>query len=85
MRERDFKKRIPVVYKNKPLMPMRWGRVKKFLKLGKGVLKYGKLGILYFKMLAKPVDVRTQDVIVGLDPGASYDGFSIISKMSKCK
>ena len=80
MRERDFRKRIPVVYKNRPLMPMRWGRVQKFLRLGKGILKYGKLGILYFKMLTKPTDIKTQDVIVGVDPGASYDGFSVVSR-----
>ena len=80
MRERDFKKRIPVVYRSKPLMPMRWGRVQKFLKLGKGILKYGKLGILYFKMLTKPTDLKTQDMVIGVDPGASYDGFSVVSK-----
>lgn len=61
-------------------MPMRWGRVRKYLKLGKGVLKYGKLGILYFKLLFKPSDLKTQEMVLGLDPGASYDGFSVVSK-----
>lgn len=51
-------------------MPMRWGRVQKYLKLGKGVLKYGKLGILYFKLVTKPSDLKTQEVVLGIDPGA---------------
>jgi len=59
---------------------MRWGRVNKYLKLGKGVLKYGKLGILYFKLTSKPTELKTQEIVLGIDPGASYDGFSVVSK-----
>ena len=59
---------------------MRWGRVNKYLKLGKGVLKYGKLGILYFKLTSKPTTLQTQEMVLGIDPGASYDGFSVVSK-----
>jgi len=69
-----------VVYRGKPLMPMRWGRVNKYLKLGKGVLKYGKLGILYFKLTSKPTTLQTQEMVLGIDLGASYDGFSVVSK-----
>ena len=69
-----------MVYRGKPLMPMRWGRVNKYLKLGKGVLKYGKLGILYFKLTSKPTTLQTQEMVLGIDLGASYDGFSVVSK-----
>jgi hypothetical protein len=80
MKERDFRKRVPVIYKTTPLMPMRYGRARKYVNLGKAKFKYDKLGILYLKLLEMPSSFNTQEIVLGIDPGASYDGFSVVSK-----
>ena len=60
---REFKKRFPVIYKGKPLMPMRIGRVQKYIKLGYGKIEYhSKLGILYFKLTKLPSSFNTQNI-----------------------
>ena len=51
----------------------------KYIKEGKGKLKYNKLGIAYLRLNFIPSDTRTQDIVLGIDPGASYDGFSVVS------
>lgn len=80
---RNLARRIPVVYRNTPLMPMRWGRAMKYVKLEKARFRLErKLGIRYLELLTKPCDMRTQKVTLGFDPGSIYDGFSIVS--SQC-
>ena len=38
-----YKSRIPVTYRNRPLMPMTWKRAKKYCKLGWGRIRSTKI------------------------------------------
>lgn len=63
-----------------PLMPMKSRRVTKCIKEGKGKIRYDrKLKIHYLQLLVKPSGFKTQDITIGIDPGSSFDGFSIVS------
>jgi hypothetical protein len=72
--------RIAVKYKGRPLMPMKSNRVSKFVKLNRGRIRYDrKLKIHYLQLLVAPSGYRTQDITIGIDPGSSFDGFSVVS------
>lgn len=71
--------RVPVVYKRIPLMPMRWKRAKRLVKSGYAKLTRNKLGIIYLKLLYEPSGYKTKSHFVGIDPGSSFDGFSVVS------
>ena len=76
-----YRKRIFVVYRNKPCMPMRLGRANKYVKLGKARFRvHRKLGIRYLELLVKPQDEKTQPIRLGFDDGSVFDGFSVVSK-----
>jgi hypothetical protein len=72
--------RIAVVYNDKPLMPMKISRVKRFIKQNKGVLKYNKLGTPYLQLINEPSGYETQEIVVSYDPGSKFDGMTIGSK-----
>ena len=73
--------RVPVIYRNTPLMPMTIGRANKYVGEGYGkFLVHPKLGIRYLKLMKKPSGFKFQPIVLGIDPGSVYDGFSIISK-----
>ena len=73
--------RIAVNYQGQPLMPMKSNRVYKFIQSGKGKIRYDrKLNIHYLQLLEAPSDYETQDITLGIDPGSSFDGLSIVSK-----
>jgi len=73
--------RIPAVYKNIPLMPMKLKKCLKFEKLGKGKFRFNnKLKIRYFELLFEPSGYDLQPLNLGIDPGSHFDGFSITSK-----
>lgn len=71
--------RVPVVYKKVPLMPMRWKRAKRLVRNGYAKLTRNKLGIVYLKLLYEPSGFKTKAHYVGIDPGSSFDGFSVVS------
>ena len=71
--------RVPVVYKRIPLMPMRWKRAKRLVRSGYAKLARNKLGIIYLKLLYQPSGYKTKEHFVGIDPGSSFDGFSVVS------
>ena len=72
--------RLPVKYQGRPLMPMKASRVKKFIAKGKGRIRYDrKLKIHYLQLLELPSGFETQDITLGIDPGSTFDGFSIVS------
>ena len=72
--------RIPVVYRNKPLMPMSWQRAKRFCRYGLGKICSTKDNFQYLKLLKEPSGYSLQPIILGIDPGANYDGFTILSE-----
>jgi hypothetical protein len=72
--------RLPVKYKGIPLMPMKSRRVSKFIKLKLGKIRYDeKVKIHYLQILKKPSGFETQAITLGLDPGSSFDGISVVS------
>ena len=78
---RNKMNRIAVRYQGTPLMPMKSNRITKFITSGKGKIRYDrKLGLHYLQLLVEPSDYATQDITIGLDPGSSFDGFSVVSK-----
>lgn len=71
--------RVPVVsYDNKPLMPTKSSRARKWVEEGKAVGKWSDVGIYYVQLLL-PSGAETQPVVVGVDPGKSYAGIGVQS------
>lgn len=72
--------KVPVKYKDKPLMPTTWKKAKKLCKEGKAVFVKDKVLGLYLKLKFKPKTTYTQSMSLGIDPGSMFDGYSIISE-----
>ena len=73
-------KRVPVVGKDgKPRMPTKASRARRWMAQGKAVAKWSKLGIFYIQLTIDP-GCQTQDIGLGLDPGAKFDGIAVVSK-----
>ena len=73
--------RMPVKYKGKALMPMKASRVNRFVKEKKAKIRFDrKLKIHYLQLLTIPSGGSVQEITLGLDPGSTFDGFSIVSK-----
>ena len=73
--------RLPVRYKGKPLMPMKGSRVNKFVKAGLAKIRYDKkLKIHYLQLLVEPESLEVQQITIGIDPGSTFDGVSIVSE-----
>ena len=72
--------RMPVKYRHHVLMPMKSRRVTKFIKEHKARIRYDrKLKIHFLQLLQEPSGYETQEMTLGIDPGSSFDGFSIVS------
>ena len=80
MEIRKTSKRLPVLYKNKSLMPTKWKKAKRLVKIGKAKFKYNKIGVRYLVLKFKPSGLKTQDIHLALDPGSHFDGISVLSK-----
>lgn len=72
--------RVPVVWDRKPLMPTKWKKAKRLVKLGKAKFKYSKDGIMYLKLKFQPSGVEVQSIQLSLDPGSHFDAISVVSK-----
>lgn len=75
--------RVPVQSKNgKPLMPCRPTKARKLLRDRKAIKKWSKLGIFYIQLCFEPVSEpnKNQIVVLGLDPGSKFDGYTVSSK-----
>ena len=71
--------RVPVVdYDNKPVMPTKSSRARKWVRDGKAIGKWSDVGI-YYVQLVNPTGVETQPIVIGVDPGKSYAGISVQS------
>lgn len=62
-------------------MPMKASRVTRYVKEGKGKIRYDrKLKLHYLQLLVDPSDMKTQTIVLGIDPGSCFDGFSVVSQ-----
>lgn len=65
--------RVPVISKdNKPLMPAKSSRVRRWIKEGKAIGRFNDLGIFYVQLIAEPSDNNTQPIAIGIDPGKLF-------------
>jgi len=72
--------RIPVVDSDhKPLMPTTPARVRKWLKSGKAIKRWSDCGQFYVQLVSQPSGYKTQDVVIGIDPGKLYSGIAVQS------
>lgn len=63
-------------------MPMKASRVNRYVKEQKGKIRYDrKLKIHYLQLLVDPSALHTQEIRLGIDPGSTFDGFSIVSNI----
>lgn len=64
-------------------MPMKATKVTRLVKEGKGKIRYDrKLKVHYLQLLVAPSGVAVQKITLGIDPGSTFDGFSVVSKES---
>lgn len=73
-------RKVPVRYKKMKLMPTTWRKANRLIKLGKAVLVNDKLLGVYLKLKYKPKTTYTQPMILGIDPGSMFDGYTVVSK-----
>jgi RRXRR protein len=73
--------RVPVISANNiPLMPTKPSRARRWIKEGKAIGKFNKLGIFYVQLTIQPSDTQTQDIVIGLDPGKMFSGVAVQSQ-----
>jgi hypothetical protein len=73
-----FRLRIPVVdQRGIPLMPCTAPKARALLKAGKAHPKRNKLGLFYLQ-LTYDQEPANQRLVVGIDPGSSFEGYSVV-------
>ncbi len=73
--------RVPVISKeNLPLMSTKPSRARRWIKEGKAIGKFNKLGIFYVQLTIQPSDTKTQEIVIGLDPGKMFSGVAVQTK-----
>jgi RRXRR protein len=65
---------------NTPLMPTKPSRARRWVKEGKAIGKFNKLGIFYVQLTCVPSDTQTQEIVIGLDPGKMFSGVAVQSQ-----
>jgi hypothetical protein len=71
--------RVPVVSANgTPLMPCKPAKARKLLESGKARKQWSKLGIFYIQLHFNPTNPTAQPLVIGVDPGSKFEGFSIV-------
>ncbi len=75
--------RVPVInYDSEPLMPTKRSRARRWIKEGKAIGKWSKLGIFYIQLLTPASGDKAQDIAVGIDPGKQFTGIAVLSHKS---
>jgi hypothetical protein len=76
---REISMRVAVVDRvGKQLMPCTPAKARHLLKAGKAKPKWSKLGIFYVQLVYEVEQPRNQTLVVGIDPGSSYEGYSVV-------
>jgi hypothetical protein len=72
--------RVPVVdVRGVPVMPCSPPKARALLKMGKARPKRNTLGLFYLQ-LTYAQDPANQQLVVGIDPGSKFEGFSVVGK-----
>jgi hypothetical protein len=70
---------IPVVSREgKPLMPSKASRIRKWIKNGKAIKRWSK-GLFYVQLTVE-VEENVQPIVVTIDPGSKWEGFTVKSE-----
>ena len=70
---------VPVIDKNqKPLMPTKPSRARRWIKLGKATPFFNK-GVFCVRLNVEPSDSQLDDVVAGVDPGSKKEAFTVKS------
>ena len=72
-------RKVPVRYKKTVLMPTSWRKATKLMKEGKAILVNDKVLGVYLKLKYKPKTTYTQTMVLGIDPGSMFDGYTVVS------
>ncbi len=72
--------RVPVLDpEGKPLMPTTSSRARRWLRDGKAIKKWSKLGVFHVQLVEPPSSYNFQEIVIGLDPGKMYSGVAVQS------
>lgn len=75
-------KRIPCIYKNIALMPVKVTRAYSLVKKGRAIfVKDKKLG-MYLRLKEKPSEFEKQKLALGIDYGTMWDGYSVVNEQN---
>jgi hypothetical protein len=64
---------------NKPLMPTKPSRARRWIKSGKAT-PFWKKGVFCVRLNIEPKDRKTQEIAVGIDPGSKKEAFTVKSE-----
>lgn len=71
--------RVPVVDSaGRPLMPCTPPKARHLLKSGDARPKRNKLGVFYIQLVYEVPEPNNHPLVVGVDPGSTYEGYSIV-------
>lgn len=65
-----------------PAMPTKPSRARRWLRDGKAVVVYNDLNVFCLQLVAEPSGKKTQDVVVGVDPGKLFTGIGVQTSMA---
>ena len=63
----------------KPRMPTKASRARRWIKGGRALPKWNRLGIFYVQLEVEAGN-NIQEMVLGVDPGAKFDGIAVVSK-----
>jgi hypothetical protein len=71
--------RVPVVDSaGRPLMPCTPPKARHLFKTGEAKAKWSKLGVFYVQLVYEVPEPANQPLVVGVDPGSTYEGYSVV-------
>jgi len=58
-------------------MPTKASRAKKWLKSGRAERRWSKEGVFYVQLTGSPSGQEVQEMVLAIDPGSKFDGYSV--------